>query len=210
MRNQPGDYQPGDIVACYGHDLTSRIISWGTASLVAPRRLSLGPSHVAMLCHYEGAPLWVESTTLCSTPCVIRGQLVAGAQAHFPDDRIDDYAASGGRAELYRLSPLMQLSLKECKLLNGLLIEQLVKKRVRYDLAGAIFSGTRAFQLTRLFPGADLNELFCSELVAAVSMRLGRMNHGNPTRFNPARLLRELVRHGTYRHVGQLKSRHAA
>ena len=47
-------------------------------------------------------------------------------------------------------------------------------------------------------PQADLNELFCSELVAAVCMRLGRMNRSNPTKFNPACLLRELVRQGTF------------
>lgn len=73
-----------------------------------------------------------------------------------------------------------------------------IGKEVTYDLGGALLSGTRLFKRTRLLPSADLNELFCSELVAAVCMRLGRMNRSNPTRFNPACLLRELVRHGTF------------
>ncbi|MBT6153663.1 MAG: hypothetical protein HOH82_03115, partial [Planctomycetaceae bacterium] len=57
---------------------------------------------------------------------------------------------------------------------------------------------TRLFKRTRLLPNADLNELFCSELVAAVLMRLSRLNRTNPTRYNPACLLRQLVREGSY------------
>lgn len=201
-------FRPGDILACYGADFTSRLISWGTTDLLAPRSLQFGPSHVALICDYQSEPLWVESTTMCRTPCVVQGRLISGAQAHFPDDRIDDYVQHGGHVDLYRLSSLMSLSAAESQLLSTILVDHLVRGGIHYDLRGAIFSGTRAFQLTRLFPNADLNELFCSELVAAVAMRLQRMNHANPTRYNPARLLRELVRHGTYYRVQTLQSAH--
>jgi hypothetical protein len=50
-------------------------------------------------------------------------------------------------------------------------------------------------------PGADLQSLFCSELVAAILMRLNRLNHANPTGFSPARLLRTLVLLGKYHRV---------
>lgn len=195
------DFRPGDLAACYGTDWTARTISWGTASLLAPRRLRLGPSHIAILCHYQGDLVWVESTTLCASPCLIRGEPVAGVQVHRPRDRIDDYVQNHGRVDIYRLTPINGLSIAESQLLTTILIDHLVRNETRYDLQGALLSGTRVFQLSRLFPGANLEQLFCSELVAAVVMRLNRLNHSNPTRFNPARLLRQLVVSGKYVHL---------
>jgi hypothetical protein len=195
------DWEAGDLVACYGGDPASRVISWGTASLFGPAGLRVGPSHVAMICLEEGRPLWVESTTLSRRPCVVQSQVVSGAQAHSPDQRMADYASSGGRVERYRLTDINSLSRDESELLSRILVEYFVKRGASYDLRGALFSGTRVFQLSRLFPAADLESLFCSELVAAVLMRLNRMNHANPTRFNPARLLRLLVRTGKYRRI---------
>lgn len=199
------NFLPGDIAACYGSDWTSRFISWGTAACFGPTRLRIGPSHVAILCEYAGDLAWVESTTLCDSPCLIRGTPVAGAQAHRPRDRIRDYLQPNGRVDLYRLTSINRMSPTESELLTALLIEHFVRPGKQYDMAGALLSGTRAFQLSRFFPGANLDELFCSELVAAVAMRLNRMNHSNPTRFNPARLLRELVRSGKYLYLRTLK-----
>lgn len=198
------DFAPGDIAACYGRDWQSRLISWGTASVLAPRRLRVGPSHVAILCEHAGDLAWVESTTCCPSPCLIRGRPVAGVQAHRPRDRIADYAAQGGHVDLYRLTEINRLEASESQLLSTILIDHFLLPGRPYDVAGALLSGTRLFQLTRLFPGANLDELFCSELVAAVAMRLNRMNHANPTRFNPARLLRTLVESGKYRCLGRL------
>lgn len=197
--------KPGDIVACYGADWTSRLISFGTSSLFGPRKLRFGPSHVAIICEHAGDTAWIESTTLCKTPCLIRGKAVSGAQAHRPRDRIHDYLSNGGEIDLYRLTPINSLSQAESELLAAILINHFVIPGTNYDVAGAILSGTKAFQLTRLFPGANLDELFCSELVAAVAMRLNRLNHSNPTRFNPARLLRQLVTSGKYQFISTLK-----
>lgn len=191
-------FQPGDLAACYGRDWISRTISFGTASLLAPRRLKLGPSHVAMLCAHRDATIWVESTTLCPHPCLILGYPLSGVQAHLPDNRVRDYVDAGGRVDVYRLSGIDKLSQEESQLLARILIKHFIGRRVRYDTGGALLSGTRLFKRTRLFPKADLHELFCSELVAAVLMRLNRMNRANPTRYNPACLLRQLVREGTY------------
>ncbi len=193
------DFEPLDIAACYGTGLAAKAISYGTASLLAPPRLRIGPSHVAVLCEFHGRMVWVESTTLCRHPCVIMARHINGCQAHLPETRIQDYVSQGGRVDLYRLSPIEKLSTEESHLLTRILVRHFIGKRVTYDLGGALVSGTRLFKRTRLLPSADLNELFCSELVAAVCMRLGRMNRSNPTRFNPACLLRELVRHGTFR-----------
>lgn len=193
------ELQPGDIAACYGSDFASRAIQLGTASLCPPRKLWLPPSHVAVVCRYGDEPVWVESTSLCSRACRVAGEVVQGVQAHHPRDRIEDYVAWGGRVDWYRLVEVDALSTAESRLLSRILIDRFLRSRASYDYIGALLSGTRAFQLTRLFPGADLAQLFCSELIAAVLMRLGRMNRANPTRFNPGRLMRTLTRTGVYR-----------
>jgi hypothetical protein len=197
----PMTLQPGDIAACQSADWTSRLIRWGTASLLPPADLRIGPSHLALICEWRSEMVWVESTTLCSSPCLIRRRTVRGVQAHLPAQRIADYVSAGGRVDLYRLTPINKLTIEDSRLLTRILMNHFIEPGIRYDLAGAILSGTRVFQWSRLFPGADLEHLFCSELVAALVMRLGRMNHSNPTRYNPARLLRELVRTGKYQRL---------
>ncbi|MCA9073839.1 MAG: hypothetical protein KDA93_02310 [Planctomycetaceae bacterium] len=203
----PHHLQPGDIAACYGVDWTSRVIRYGTSSLLGPRDLRCPPSHVAICCHRDEQILWVESTSLCSHPCVIRKQRVEGVQAHHPLNRIRDYTQQGGRVDLYRLTDINHLSVAESLLLSRILVDHFTRREIRYDVGGALLSGTRVFQRTQLFPGADLEHLFCSELIAAVLMRLGRLNHDNPTRFNPGRLLRRLVRTGKYHRVASYRGR---
>lgn len=196
-------FQPGDIAACYGSDFASRVISWGTASLFGPGPLRIGPSHVAIIVDHPRRDLltWCESTSLCRRPCLEQGTAVDGCQAHRPEDRIDDYLESGGSVDIYRLAAIQSLSTAESELLTRIVWHHLIEKRVHYDLRGAILSGTRLLKRTHLFPGADLDSLFCSEWIAAVLQRLGRMNHANPARFHPAGLLRELVDTGVYQRV---------
>ncbi|SFJ33865.1 hypothetical protein [Planctomicrobium piriforme] len=199
------EFLPGDIAACHGADWTSQAIRWGTASICSPAGLQVGPSHVALLCKWRQEMVWAESTTLCVRACLIRREKVAGAQAHLPCERITDYIEQGGRVEIYRLTQFHRLSPDESRLLTKLVLDEFIEPGLHYDLGGAVLSGTRVFQLTRLFPGSNLEELFCSELVAAVVMRLNRMNHANPSRYNPARLLRELVRTGKYQRIATFK-----
>lgn len=205
-------FQTGDIAACYGADFVSRLIRFGTCSLKRP---VFGPSHVAIISRVTGdylppqdvysingprrSPLrWVESTTLCPSACVIQKKVVTGVQAHHPEVRIEHYLNAGGFVELYRLNDLQSLDSGEettlLHLLGGFIGEE-------YDIAGAVLSGTRVFKASRFFPGADLHSLFCSELLAAVLMKLGRMNKANPTRYNPASLIRELIDIGMYSRV---------
>lgn len=195
------DFEPLDLLACYGTDATARAITWLTASPLAPRRLRWGPSHVAVICQHHGSSLWLESTTLCEHPCAVLGYQVDGVQGHLPEMRIHDYVAAGGRVDLYRLSAVDRLSKAESELLSKILVRHFIGQRVTYDFGGALLSGTRLFKRTRLLPAADLNGLFCSEMVAAVLMRLGRLNRANPTRYNPACLLRQVVREGTFQFV---------
>lgn len=196
-------FQSGDIAACYGRDAASWAVRVATASWRSPRRLRLGPSHVALLFPWRGEMIWGESTTLSAQPCLVRGEAVRGAQAHTPCTRIQEYAAAGGWVDVYRLAPFHRLTLDESRLLTRLMLDEFILRGVSYDLSGALWSGTRTSQWARWFPGAGLEELFCSELVAAVAMRLNRLNHANPARFNPARLLRALVDTGKYAYVGR-------
>jgi len=189
-------------MACWGTDWMSRGITCGTWSPIAPAGLRLGPSHVAIVCEWEGRPVWVESTTMCNHPCLVRGGHVCGVQVQDPRQRVSDYLVRGGRVVRYQLSPVNRLTGAESQLLTKILVEHFVEPAVDYDLGGALISGTRVWQLMRSFPGADLNRLFCSELVSAVLQRLGRLNRTNPTRHNPARLLREAVRQGVYQFAG--------
>lgn len=196
--------EPGDILACWGRDWMSRAITAGTWSPFGPSGLRLGPSHLAIVCEWQERPVWVESTTMCEHPCVVRGVHARGVQVHEPANRIRDYNAQGGHVVQYQLSPIDRLTGRESRLLTRILIEYFVERSVDYDLGGALISGTRVWQMLRSFPGADLNRLFCSELVSACVQRLGRLNRTNPTRHNPARLLREAVRQGVYQSAGRL------
>lgn len=203
MTVAPHEWQPGDLAACFGPGLVGRGISLVTASPLAPRRLRLGPSHVAILASMDCAPTWVESTTLSRHPCSLAGIVRSGVQAHRPEHRVAEYVQSGGRVDCYRLAPMFSFSSTESTMLSWILRTHFLSRLVDYDVGGALVSGTRVWQLLRSFPGADMNRVFCSELCAAVLMRLGRMPLDNPTRYNPARLLRRLVRMGIYSFAGE-------
>lgn len=189
--------QPGDLLACYGTGWQSLAIRYGTASPFGPSRLRVGPSHVAIACEYEGRMVCVESTTLAKSPCKVRGKHVSGCQVQDPGQRILDYLEIGGRVEVYRLCDWDTLNSCESFELTSMLLG-CVKAGLEYDTGGALISGSKLFKFSRLFPGADLQSLFCSELCAKALQSLCLLNRENPTRFNPACLLRRLVRDGTY------------
>lgn len=176
-------FDPGDLLIFYGRDFTSRIIEWATR----------GPSHVGIVCpHGDYGPVLFESTTLCEMPCLLAGTCVQGVQAHETANRIANYPGAVARL---RLAQAWRLSEAEIGLLHDWLMHV---AREPYDLRGALVSGTRLFKWTALMPYPDLESLFCSELCAAALMRLARMPLENPSVYNPASLVRELRRCGTY------------
>lgn len=189
-------FQPGDIAACFGTGFVSRAISYETFRPFAPRRLKLGPSHVAILCPLNGEMRWFESTSLCERPCLIREEICHGCQCHRPADRIRDYTAAGGRVDVYRFSAIDRLSQGEQDMLCRTLCH-FVEGRVSYNWGGALISGTRIIRRLSIFR-SRLDDVFCSQLLAAVLQRRHRMNRRNPSEFNPGRLLRTLVHEGTY------------
>lgn len=194
-------YQAGDVFACYGTDPASRFIrAWTTLPpLFAPSGLRTGISHVAICAHDQAGRLaWWESTSLGARPCLVQGRAVKGVQVHWPEERIEDYVRAGGKVVVYRLVEIDELTSVEQHNLHKML-RRYVKRRTSYDYAGAAISGLRLCSLIRLLRVADEDEMFCSELISACLQRLCRMNRENPARFTPARLLRQLVRQGTYR-----------
>lgn len=205
------DFLPGDIAACYGTDWTAHAIRLGTASpLLAPRGLKFGPSHVAILCQHDGRMLWAESTTLCKHPCKVRNEVRNGCQAHEPAERIADYVDAGGSVEVWRLDPIQSLSLDESELLSRIIVRYFILADITYDMRGAMLSGTRLLKRLWFLFGARVDEVFCSELIAHLLMRLHRMNIDNPTKYNPASLLRTLVWTGMYRRVATYRKEVAA
>lgn len=195
-------FEPLDIAACYGTDWTAKAIRIGTASpLFAPFGLKFGPSHVAVMAQHEGRMLWTESTTLCAHPCLIRGKIENGCQAHEPGERIADYVDAGGRVDIWRLDPIQSLSMDESELASRIIVRHFIRANIHYDMRGAMLSGTRFIKRLWFLFGARVDEVFCSELIAHLLMRLGRMNIDNPTKYNPASLLRTLVWTGMYKRV---------
>lgn len=192
--------QPGDILACYGHDWPSWLISFFTASLRRPSQLRLGPSHVAMVAeHPRRGLIWVESTSMCDRPCIFRGKPVSGVQAHYPENRISDYLAGGGHVELWRLNDYWKINpMEPWEAVRGFFDD----REIRYDMRGAITSGTRILCRVLSWLETDIERLFCSELLATVLMHMHRLPLHNATMYNPARLLRHLHRINVYQHMG--------
>ena len=204
------DTRPADVFACWGTDWVSKGISLETSLtswITAPSGLRWSPSHVAIGCS-RYAPdhdraYWFESTSRSQRLCLGSGRSVHGFQVHAVEDRIGDYIKPGGRVVQYRLTDIDALDELEQANLRRVLYQWVGdenKDAASYDTTGAAFSGLR---LLPYLPcsRADLESLFCSELVAAVLQRCCLMNRSNPARFNPGRLLRTLVRQGTYKQL---------
>lgn len=189
-------FRGGDVLACWGRDRVSRLISGCTSSVWrAPR---WAPSHVAVVAPYgkvHRRPCWFESTTWSTRCCLEADQAVHGAQVHPIRDRLADYCTAGALVACYRLQ--VPLCYREQERLGEVLLQHHVRARRPYDYAGALLSGLRLLSRSGLFPAADVGKLFCSELVADSLKYVDRMCPlQNPARFNPGRLLRVLIRAG--------------
>jgi hypothetical protein len=171
---------PGDIVVFYGRDRTSRLIELVTR----------GPSHVGIICHMEPfGRVIVESTTLCPHPCLIAKKNRDGVQVHTIEDRVANYP---GKVMRLPLASRWALRAWESRQLTDECLEWV---GLPYDLGGAVVSATRWL---KWWPYPDLGSMFCSELIAALLQRFGRLPLGNPAVYSPASLIRALQRCTTY------------
>jgi len=201
--------QAGDVVACWGRDFASLWISFWTSILFwpfAPRGLRWSPSHVAIIADgFQERPelLWYESTTMCAHHCLFDGRPRSGVQVHRIATRVDDYKQAGGRVEVYRLTPGHRLSRRKRQQLRDFLVEYL-ENDTQYDMRGALGSGLQIFYrlpVTRLILAAVCRgaDLFCSDLVARLQMRLELLKEFRDTdEINPGGLMRLNVREGLY------------
>lgn len=164
----------GTVVAFWGTDWLSRLISWST----------WGPSHVGIIAELNGQLVLFESTTLCKTPCLIQGKCVSGVQAQNIEDRVKQYR--GGSVKYYPLHSHLNLNETESTKMSNFLISQIGKE---YDKKAAVLS---ASHILKYFPNPDLDTIFCSALVARALMISGRMPWANPETYSPASLLRTL------------------
>lgn len=203
--------QPGDLFACWGNDWQSMAISLRTSSLRGPWELRWGPSHIAIACPrwypYHTQPSWWESTSLCDRECLEACRRVSGVQVHHIADRLLDYLCDGGRVRVYRLTEIDRLTPDETRRLRDLLglgLQDDDEDGSPYDMKGALVSGTRILRKFVAWKN-QLDKVFCSELVAAVLQRLGRLCRENPSSFTPAQLLRRLLTEGTYQPCAELR-----
>ena len=198
------DVRCGDIVACWGTDWVSRRISLVTSSLRGPRELRWGPSHVAIIGRYNGREAWYESTTKCKHPCLATGDFVQGFQVQCPYERVSDYLERRGVVRVYRPSPFASRALN-VDLLNELLRVALTLN-LQYSYKGAALSATSLLKHSRLIPGVDLDDVFCSEIVSVIAQNLGLQNKSDPRHYTPASLLRTLCQPGTYQLNQELRA----
>jgi len=187
-------YQPGDLLFFSGRGFISRMVKGFTVSpwyWFIPNWRCV--SHVGICCDWRGPVYLVESTTLSDEPCEITGRMHNGMQAHKPGPRV-----KGDSGYVWQLRPNIDRMSWTCghnKALRLWLARQMAKG---YDSAGAFQSAIRP-------SNADLSRVFCSEVVAGALMEVGRLPLDNPGVYTPAKLIRELVRIGTYSPAVRLK-----
>lgn len=158
-----------------------------------------------MIAPHRGLMRWWESTTLCSQPCLELQIPVSGVQVHAIEDRVEAYVRGGGRVDMYRLNDVDQLDMVEVEALEEWLRRHFAGRS--YDFRGAAISGTRVWSRLRwiFVSNGGLESLFCSEMLAALLMRLSRLDRARkPGWYNPGRLMRRLVRTGVYRLVERI------
>lgn len=179
--------EEGDIIGFRGRGPLSWMVNWGTWG--GPR----GISHIAIVGRdILGAGrdptqiLIYESTSLCKVPCHYQRTRTEGVQAHHPRRRIPTYK---GKVTTYRL--MTPLCLHEKRQLGEFLYGHI---GTQYDSIGAFRTRSLGFWERWLYPRPNLEALFCSEYVAAALKDLGRVAIGNPSHWNPNRLLRYLLR----------------
>jgi len=179
------DFKPGDLLGFSGDGGISfvvNILSYGIPWFSI--------SHVGILGEHDGELLLFESTTLSNIPCKIQDKRVEGVQAVYLKDRVAHY---DGKVFHYPLvDPLTD---DENQQLYDFLHEQIGKP---YDLIGALRAGGK---LVAWFEShlreADLNFLFCSELVASSLHKVNRLETHNVSSWNPNRL----IRHGLKKNI---------
>lgn len=194
-RSLNDNFQPGDLVLFAGTCWESR---WIAAVTCTPWQwLQRTPfSHVGICARdpndVHGRVLIFESTTLTNLPCEITHKRIKGTQAHSPASRIPSYE---GKVWRFRLTTRNALMNNESRRLSDFLLSEIGKP---YDYEGAAICVTRWLRLCE-FVYPTMDKLFCSYYAMAALKDIRKVDQDlNPRAYNPARMIRDLVRWGTY------------
>ena len=125
-------FRAGDVIGFSGANWESDLINLATLGIP---RISI--SHVAIVGPYRGELVLFESTTLGDLPCIVRGEVFHGTQAHRIEDRLESYH---GKAWHYPLAKPLRFS--EADHLGHWLIHHV---GIAYDEIGAFRSGGESF-----------------------------------------------------------------
>jgi len=181
------EFKPGDVIGFSGDgglSFTVNILSYGIPWYSI--------SHLGILGEHDGELLLFESTTLSNISCKIQNKTVEGVQAVRLEDRVEHY---DGKVFHYPLvDPLTD---DENQQLYDFLHEQIGKP---YDLIGALRAGGSLWAwFESHLREADLNFLFCSELVASSLHKVDRLETHNVSSWSP----NKLIRHGLKKKILQ-------
>ena len=184
----------GDLIAFSGWNLSGLVINLGTFGIPF-----YGFSHIGIVAAWNGNLRLFESTTLCKQPCLIQNSQVSGAQCHDIDTRI-----SGYRGIIWKISLRIPLRIWQKGALAAYLHRDVGRS---YDMLGAERSGGFLWQaFNRFLRPEDLNNLFCSEWVAASLRSIDVFRTANASAFNPNYLYRELRRRNIVLRCERLRS----
>lgn len=184
--------KPGDILAFSGHTVAGVVINLATYGIPF-----VSINHVGVLAESDGRLLFFDSTRW-EMPCEIQGEVYLGAQAQTIENAVAAYPGKVWHYPLYR--PLFTAE-------NQRLSEYLQRTvGTPYDLLGAALSAGFLFSwLTSRLRRQCLQEVFCSEMLAATYAYIGLMPTANASRWNPNRLIRHLRRQGALARPWRLK-----
>ena len=171
----------GDILAFRGLEWTSQFIDFGTFGY------GRGYSHLALVSGHKTQPnllLW-ESSYGNNKACVVAGEIIDGVQAHQIKDIFDR------NCEVYHYPLAVHLTLKQQIALEKVL--DAVHKRP-YDYIGAFRAGGSLWAKIQSFlRGENINQFFCSELVAHCYESIGLVPADvNASAYSPNRLIKYL------------------
>jgi len=144
----------------------------------------------------------IESTTLATEPCNIRGLPMRGVQAHNPITRIKRYE---GEVWLLRRNPDFEYRWAAAGGSEAWTEDLLSHFGSRYDTFGAALSGSRWLKMLLSFRAADRSTVFCSEIVRRSLQRMNLVNLGNSGMVTPGGLIDDLLESGAYFKDSRLK-----
>lgn len=177
------------MIGCVGpwNDKITCVINLGTGGIPG-----YSIHHVGQVARdWRSGKLYIyESTESERPPCAVRHRVTEGVQA----TAIDDFLAIPFYTKVWVYPNRYDLYENEQRRLNRYVYQMLGTK---YDERGAIQSGGLLWATINSFlQGENLNQLFCSEFVAATRIHTGILKARNASWWSPNRLCRHLVRAG--------------